>query len=73
MFCNFHQSRNYEDLACPGVDEVLTGRLENGEEVDLTYGKLMERLLMLAMRSNSEVTFMDHLTAQAEQRLKNIK
>lgn len=64
---------NYEDLACSGVDEVLTGRLENGEEVDLTYGKLMERLLMLALRSNSEVTFMSHLMAQAEQRLKNIK
>lgn len=37
----------YEDLQCPDVDEIISERLENGEEIKLPYGKLMERLLVL--------------------------
>ena len=39
--------RAYEDLECETVDKVLTERFENGEELDLPYGKLMERLLTI--------------------------
>lgn len=70
-------TRNYEDLACTEVDKVISKRLEAGEDIDLTYGKLMERLLMLAMRSKSnqdnEVPFLAALMDQAERRLKNIR
>ncbi|CAF2138561.1 unnamed protein product [Rotaria magnacalcarata] len=37
----------YEDLQCPDVDDIISERLENGEEISLPYGKLMERLLVL--------------------------
>ncbi|CAF3735633.1 unnamed protein product, partial [Rotaria sordida] len=37
----------YEDLQCPDVDDIIYERLENGEEISLPYGKLMERLLIL--------------------------
>ncbi|PIK41203.1 hypothetical protein BSL78_21955 [Apostichopus japonicus] len=65
---------NYEDLSCPEVDSVINERLEGGEEVDLTYGKLMERLLMLAMKAKGteQVPFMAALMDQAEKGLKNI-
>ncbi|CAF0970006.1 unnamed protein product [Adineta ricciae] len=37
----------YEDLECPDVDEVLSERLRNGEQITLPYGKLMDRLLLI--------------------------
>ena len=41
--------RNYEDLRCDPVDEVIKRRLEAGEEVTLTNGKLLERMLTIKM------------------------
>lgn len=38
---------HYEDLKCPQVDNIVRARLENGEKIELPYGKLMERLLTL--------------------------
>ena len=38
---------HYEDLKCPKVDNIVKARLENGEKINLPYGKLMERLLTL--------------------------
>ena len=37
----------YEDLECPGVDEIISERLRNGEDISLPYGKLMDRLLLI--------------------------
>lgn len=37
----------YEDIECPGVDEMISERLRNGEEMSLPYGKLMDRLLLI--------------------------
>lgn len=42
---------HYEDLVCKEVDDIIRARLENGEEVNMPYGKLMERLLMLKDKS----------------------
>ncbi|PAA52079.1 hypothetical protein BOX15_Mlig025882g1 [Macrostomum lignano] len=38
----------YEDVKCPEVDAAIEERLRNGEKVTLTYGKLMERLLLFS-------------------------
>ncbi|CAF1232585.1 unnamed protein product [Rotaria sp. Silwood1] len=47
----------YEDLQCPDVDDIISERLENGEEIRLPYGKLMERLLVLRkLRDTSSET-----------------
>ena len=37
----------YEDLECSFVDEVISERIRNGEEISLPYGKLMDRLLLI--------------------------
>ena len=37
----------YEDLRCSDVDDIISERLRNGEQITLPYGKLMERLLLL--------------------------
>ena len=43
----------YEDLECPEVDEIISERLRNGEQVTLPYGKLMDRLLLIrTLRDN---------------------
>jgi hypothetical protein len=43
----------YEDLECPDVDEIVSERLRNGEQVTLPYGKLMDRLLLIrTLRDN---------------------
>jgi hypothetical protein len=44
---------NYEDLACKGTDDVIMARLADGETLSLSYGKLMERILMLRKRQHS--------------------
>ena len=36
----------YEDLQCQAVDDILSERLRNGEQITLPYGKLMERLML---------------------------
>jgi hypothetical protein len=47
----------YEDLQCSDVDEVIGERLKNGEQINLPYGKLMERLLLLrTLRDNGSET-----------------
>jgi len=35
----------YEEIECEGVDKVIYERLESGEESNLPYGKLMERIM----------------------------
>ncbi|XP_077977073.1 uncharacterized protein LOC144432683 [Glandiceps talaboti] len=40
----------YEDLACELTDQMILKRLQGGDPVNLTYGKLMERLLTLKMK-----------------------
>jgi hypothetical protein len=43
----------YEDLECPDVDEIISERLRNGEQITLPYGKLMDRLLLIGtLRDN---------------------
>ncbi|KAK0048370.1 hypothetical protein Bpfe_022157 [Biomphalaria pfeifferi] len=42
----------YEDLRCTEVDEVISKRLESGEEVNLPNGKLLERLLTIFLLRN---------------------
>ena len=43
----------YEDLECPDVDEVISERIRNGEQITLPYGKLMDRLLLIrTLRDN---------------------
>lgn len=60
----------YEELECPEVDAVLTQRLASGEDPELAYGKLMERILYMKMSNKS---FYELLLPIAERRLKAIK
>ena len=79
--CGF--CRNYEDLACPAADAVISNRLNNGELVTLPYGKLMERLLLFRkMRQNNRASgtqameaapFYHKLLPFAENMLKGIR
>ncbi|XP_038078053.1 uncharacterized protein LOC119745626 [Patiria miniata] len=47
---------NYEDLTCSEVDRVIAERLRGGEDINLPYGKLMERLLIIkGMRDHDSV------------------
>jgi len=45
----------YEELECSGLDQVLKKRLDNGEKVVMSYGKLMERLATLKELKDSRV------------------
>jgi hypothetical protein len=60
----------YEELECAQVDAVLTERLAKGEDPELAYGKLMERILFMKMNGKS---FYELLLPLAERRLKAIK
>lgn len=60
----------YEELECPETDAVLTQRLEKGEDPELPYGKLMERILFMKMGNKP---FYQLLLPIAERRLKAIK
>lgn len=69
---------NYEELKCPEVDDIIRARLENEEKVELGYGKLMERLLMLRdMTSKTSFKSKDSIFSliipHAEERLKAFK
>ena len=46
----------YEDLQCQSVDEIISERLREGEQITLPYGKLMERLLLCRMIRQGEST-----------------
>ncbi|CAF0981750.1 unnamed protein product [Rotaria sp. Silwood1] len=47
----------YEDLQCSDVDDIISERIRNGEQITLPYGKLMERLLLLrTIRDNVSET-----------------
>jgi hypothetical protein len=35
----------YEDLQCLAVDDIISERLRKGDQITLSYGKIMERLL----------------------------
>jgi hypothetical protein len=51
----------YEDLQCSNVDDIISERLKNGEQINLPYGKLMERLLLLrTLRDNGIETRHSH-------------
>jgi hypothetical protein len=46
----------YEDLQCPSVDDIIGERLREGEQINLPYGKLMERLLLCRLLREGEST-----------------
>jgi len=46
----------YEDLQCLPVDDIISERLRDGEQVTLPYGKLMERLLLCRLLREGEST-----------------
>jgi hypothetical protein len=67
---------NYEDINCSEVDDVIYRRLENGENINLGYGKLMERLLLFKdlsnrNRSTDKSSLFNKIIPIAELRLKN--
>ncbi|XP_038059429.1 uncharacterized protein LOC119730532 [Patiria miniata] len=70
----------YEDLSCPAVDAVIMHRIMAGEPVNLPYGKLMERLLiikvmreeMMATQKKTIAEFYQILLPIAEHRLSEI-
>ncbi|CAL1539878.1 unnamed protein product [Lymnaea stagnalis] len=45
----------YEDLSCPGTDEVISKRLAAGETISLPNGKLLERLLTILLLRNPQL------------------
>eukprot|EP00824_Muranothrix_gubernata_P023405 TRINITY_DN623_c0_g1_i5.p1 TRINITY_DN623_c0_g1~~TRINITY_DN623_c0_g1_i5.p1 ORF type:complete len:411 (+),score=74.20 TRINITY_DN623_c0_g1_i5:1025-2257(+) len=59
----------YEELRCTEVDMRILNRLEDGEEAQLSYGKLMERLLYF---KRVRAPFFDQLSPIAERRLKEV-
>jgi len=62
----------YEDLSCPQVDAALRDRLlSSSQSVQLPYGKLMERLLLLGDKHRPQLLAL--LTPCAEQRLAQFK
>ncbi|XP_022082129.1 uncharacterized protein LOC110974636 [Acanthaster planci] len=71
---------NYEDLTCPEVDRVIAERLRAGEVIDLPYGKLMERLLVIkelrtrdAAKKEETTELFERLISMAEKILKQTK
>eukprot|EP00005_Dracoamoeba_jomungandri_P001536 CAMPEP_0174262220 /NCGR_PEP_ID=MMETSP0439-20130205/12847_1 /TAXON_ID=0 /ORGANISM="Stereomyxa ramosa, Strain Chinc5" /LENGTH=725 /DNA_ID=CAMNT_0015346893 /DNA_START=48 /DNA_END=2225 /DNA_ORIENTATION=- len=60
----------YEELTNPTVDALIAERLDNGEELKFSYGKLMERLLYFKL---SGAPFYDRLIPIAEERLHQIR
>ena len=46
----------YEDLQCSSVDEIISERLREGEQITLPYGKLMERLLLCRLLREGQST-----------------
>lgn len=68
---------HYEDLRCNQVDDIIRARLESGEEVNLVYGKLMERLLMLKDKTgksfNDPNSIFNLIIPYAEKRLLTFK
>lgn len=67
---------NYEDIYCNEVDDIIYRRLENGENINLGYGKLMERLLIFKdlsnrNRSTHKSSLFDKIIPIAELQLKN--
>jgi len=67
----------YEDLACPEVNNVIKRRLECGEKVELGYGKLMERLIILKYPKEKSllesVSIYSLMIPLAEKQLANFK
>lgn len=65
----------YEDLSCDRVADIIRRRLENGEKIELGYGKLMERLLMFkSLKSvGNSASLFSLIIPIAEEQLKNFK
>lgn len=60
----------YEELRGPATDRRIAERLEAGEDPDIGYGKLMERLLTL---QDLKVGFLPGLLPVAERRLRALR
>ena len=62
-------------MACPRVADIIRRRLEQGEKIELGYGKLMERLLMFKSLSSvgNSTSLFSLIIPIAEEQLKNFK
>lgn len=65
----------YEDLACDRVADIVRRRLEQGDKIELGYGKLMERLLVFKSFSSvgNSTSLFSLIIPIAEQQLANFK
>lgn len=72
---SYYLLRYYEDLACPRVIDIIKRRLENGENIELGYGKLMERLLLFKSLSSfgNSASLFSLIIPIAEKQLNNFK
>lgn len=61
----------YEELDCTSIDVVLHERLSKGEEVNLPYGKFLERILYFR-NSAVQKEYLKFLIAEAEKKAKKI-
>ena len=61
----------YEDLVCPEVTKIIEDKLNAGEKVSFSYGKLMERIFTLN-KSSSNKQIVEKLIDQAENQLREI-
>jgi len=60
----------YEELACEAVDKAIEKRLQNGEEPQFGYGKLVERMLVFQAK---DASFFQALIPIAQKRLKQLR
>ena len=62
----------HHELYTPGLDAILAARIQHdGHLPNLSYGKLMERLLYLSQR-HPDSPLIQHLLPQAEQQLRGL-
>jgi len=61
----------YEDLICPEVRKIIDEKLNVGESVSFSYGKLMERIFTLNKNASNK-HIVDKLIEQAEKQLRDI-
>ena len=60
----------FEDLQCKGVNEIIETKLDAGEKIKFSYGKLMERIFTL--RSKAPPKLVNKLMSLAETNLREI-
>jgi hypothetical protein len=61
----------WEELKCSAVDKIIIERLNKGEQITLTYGKLVERLLII--KSHRAINLYNRVLEIAENKLKDYK